>query len=279
MKKVIYSIVFFMSVSIVAFSQNGGKMQQKERKDFAKELNLSDEQKTKVKELNDTYKVKVDELRKNSSLSKEERRKQMRDLSNQKHNDMKQILTADQITKLDARKDRRQDFKQGPRKGKGQNQRPPMMRRNDNCRMDCMKTLNLTEDQKSKMKELSQQYAEKRKALRDEQTKAFEGILTADQKAKLDSLKDTRPRMMDRRMGDRPRMQKPKDCCVMMDKKELSQEVKDKIATLKETFEKEKQTIMNTRIAPEVQRKRVEELRKKFIEDKRAILKEAFPKK
>lgn len=192
MKKIIYSIVFFMSVSVTAFSQNGGKMQHRESKDFGKELNLSDEQKAKVKELNDTYKVKVDELRKKSSLSKDERRKQMRDLSDQKHNDMKQILTA-------------------------------------------------------------------------------------DQKAKLAEVRKDKPNRPNKMMQHRPPMQGQKTCC-KAGKQELPQEVKLKLEELEANFVKERQTIRNTRIAPAMQDKKIEDLRKKYKEDKRAILKEALKK-
>lgn len=274
MKKIIYSIVFFMSVSVTAFSQNGGKMQHRESKDFGKELNLSDEQKAKVKELNDTYKVKVDELRKKSSLSKDERRKQMRDLSDQKHNDMKQILTADQIAKLDSRKDRRQDIRKQAPRGKKQNLRQPMMHRGDSF----LKGLNLTDDQKAKVKALNEEYAKKSKALRDERRSQFESILTADQKAKLAEVRKDKPNRPNKMMQHRPPMQGQKTCC-KAGKQELPQEVKLKLEELEANFVKERQTIRNTRIAPAMQDKKIEDLRKKYKEDKRAILKEVFQKK
>lgn len=276
MKKIICSIVFFMSVSAVSFSQNGGKMQYKERKDFAKELNLSDEQKTKVKELNDTYKVKIDELRKNSSLSKDERRKQMRDLSDQKHNDMKKILTADQIAKLDARKDQRQDRQFKNRDGR--HHRQPMMQRGDSCRMNCMKDLNLTEDQQAKMKALKDKYADKSKALREERRTEFENILTAYQKAKLAEFRKDRPNRPNRMMQHRPPMMGQKTCNVVGNK-ELPQDVKLKLEELEANFVKERQAIRSTRITVAMQDKKIDELRTKYREDRRAIMKEAFQKK
>lgn len=276
MKKIICSIVFFMSVSAVAFSQNGGKVQHKERKDFAKELNLSDEQKTKVKELNGKYKVKVDELRKNSSLSKDDRRKQMRDLSDQKHNDMKQILTADQIAKLDARKDQRQDRQFKNRDGR--HHRQPMMHRGDSCKMDCMKDLNLTEDQKVKIKALNDDFGKKSKALREERRTEFESILTTDQKAKLAEVRKDRPNRPNKMMQHRPPMMNQKSCCTAA-KQELPQEVKLKLEELETNFVKERQTIRTTRITVAMQDKKIDELRTKYREDRRAILKEAFQKK
>lgn len=282
MKKVIYSIVFFMGISVATFAQNGGKIQHRDRKDLAKELNLSDEQKIKVKELNDTYRVKMDDLKKNTSLKRDELRKQMDDLSNQKHNEMKKILNEDQIAKLEARRENRKDGRKSRNDGRHQS-RPAQMKHGDKPmkgQRHCpIAALNLTEGQQTKMKELNEKYAEKRKALRDEQHKSFEGILTADQKAKFDSLKNARPRMYNHHKGNRPHFNNQKDCCSLVGKGELSQEAKDKIQALRETFEKEKQAILKTRIAPEMQQKKIADLRKKFQEDKREIIKEAHQKK
>lgn len=283
MKKVICSIVFLMSVSLVAFSQNDGKRAPKgNKRDFAKELNLSAEQKTKVKELNDTYKVKMDELKKNTSITKEECRKQMRELADQKKAEMKNILTEDQFAKMEARKDRRGDMKRTPKHGGAKFHNPRMMR-GDSCvfgmpygQMQCFKNLDLTDDQKAKIKDLNAKYAKKTKELRDDRRKEFENVLTADQKVKWEQFRKDRPKF-DRKRVDCPLANGMNKGCCAIGKIELPQDVKAKLDALDENFKKEKQTIRNTRITVEMQDKRIEELRKKYREEKRELLKDVCP--
>lgn len=66
---------------------------------FAKEANLSDEQKQKVKGILDQEQAKMRELRQDTALSQEDRRTKMRDLRKETDAKVKAVLKDDQYEK------------------------------------------------------------------------------------------------------------------------------------------------------------------------------------
>jgi Spy/CpxP family protein refolding chaperone len=69
-------------------------------RDFAEELNLSTDQKTKVSTLNSEFKAKVNAVRNNSSLSNDDKKMQTKSLAEAHRNDLKTILTPEQAEKM-----------------------------------------------------------------------------------------------------------------------------------------------------------------------------------
>jgi protein CpxP len=71
----------------------------KGRPDFAKELNLTDDQKPKVKAIMDAQMQKMRDLRSDDSLSKDDRRAKMKAVHEDTATQLKAVLTADQFAK------------------------------------------------------------------------------------------------------------------------------------------------------------------------------------
>ena len=72
--------------------------------DFAKEIELTEAQKGKMKELRASYKSKFETLRKDESLTKEQKRTNFQSLKKEQKDDMKEVLTKEQIEKMKASK-------------------------------------------------------------------------------------------------------------------------------------------------------------------------------
>ena len=69
------------------------------RPDFAKELNLTDDQKPKVKAIMDAQMQKMHDLREDDSLSQDDKRTKMKAIHDDTATQLKTILTADQFAK------------------------------------------------------------------------------------------------------------------------------------------------------------------------------------
>lgn len=139
-----------------------------------------------------------------------------------------------------------------------------------------MKELNLTTDQQSKIKTLNEDLKVKLKDLRSQErelTKAHkaevETILTPEQQSKL---KDLRKEKIKEWKKDGKKMAH-KNKNGKRDKFDATTE--SKLQALRDNFKKEKKAIEMSRIAPEEQAKRQEDLLTKFREDRRQIVKEA----
>lgn len=152
--------------------------------------------------------------------------------------------------------------------------------------------LNLTSDQKTRLAGIKDTYKPQYEALRsdntvDRETKhnklkelrtkeraEFETILTADQKATLKSFKDKR---FENRKGGKGYAMKRGHGNKDFGKRnmKLDNETLAKLDSLEDQFYAEKQSIKKSRIAPDEQNRRIQELRGKFSADKRELLKEA----
>jgi Spy/CpxP family protein refolding chaperone len=71
------------------------------------QLNLTDDQVTKLKASHDGFEVKAKEIRSNSSLSSDQKKEQFKELAKQQREETKSILTKEQLQKMqDLHKDR-----------------------------------------------------------------------------------------------------------------------------------------------------------------------------
>ncbi len=72
------------------------------RKDFEAELGLTADQQAKVTSIRSSFKPKFEALRNNTSLTEEQKRAKMKELMKQQREQMKAVLTAEQIKKMEA---------------------------------------------------------------------------------------------------------------------------------------------------------------------------------
>lgn len=167
--------------------KRGGKMM--------KDLNLTDAQKTQMKESRQNMKQQRDAINNDASLTQDQKKAKMQELGQAQRDKMSSILTPDQKAKMQADRANHKDQK-GMR---GQEHGGKLM-----------KDLNLTDAQKSQMKANSESMKQQRQAisndasLSQDQKKAkmqelhktqkdqMNSILTADQKAKLKADKQNR---------------------------------------------------------------------------------------
>ncbi len=77
-----------------------GKMHGKRFGGMTKDLNLTPEQSTKMKDLNAALRNNIQSIRQNTSLSKEEKKEQMKSLMKKHKNDMEDLLTNEQKEQL-----------------------------------------------------------------------------------------------------------------------------------------------------------------------------------
>lgn len=142
-------------------------------------------------------------------------------------------------------------------------------------RSEMMKQLNLTEDQQAKLKSLNEDYKNKKKALRDQEKElnqshrnSIDQVLTAEQKAQLKDLRAEKRKDLKRDKKDFAKNKKHKRAKDF----NLDEATKNKLTTLKENFKKEKQAVELSRIAPEMQTKKIQELRDKYRADRKEIV-------
>lgn len=71
------------------------------------ELNLSADQQAKMTKLNTEFKAKSESIRSNTALSQEQKKEQFKSAAQQHRDQVKSILTKEQIEKLEAAKGKR----------------------------------------------------------------------------------------------------------------------------------------------------------------------------
>lgn len=84
-----------------------GKEMGEKKKQAYKDLNLSSEQSAKLKAQREASKAKMEAIRNNSSLTEEQKKAQMKELKKASHADMKNILTTEQMQKMQQMKKER----------------------------------------------------------------------------------------------------------------------------------------------------------------------------
>ncbi|RYY67343.1 MAG: hypothetical protein EOO13_14665 [Chitinophagaceae bacterium] len=88
-------------------AQARGKEMGQKRKDAYKDLNLTSDQSAKLKAQREASKTKVESIKANSSLTEEQKKAQIKEVMKASKADMKNILTADQMKKMqEMKKDR-----------------------------------------------------------------------------------------------------------------------------------------------------------------------------
>lgn len=88
-------------------SKDGRKEMGEKRKEAFKDLNLTADQSAKLKAQKEASKAKIDAIKANSSLTEEQKKAQVKEVMKSSKADMKNILTADQMKKMqEMKKDR-----------------------------------------------------------------------------------------------------------------------------------------------------------------------------
>ncbi len=123
------------------------------------ELNLTDDQKAKIKDIRTASKTKADALRDNDAVTDNDKRTQLKAIMDDTRQQIEKVLTAEQLAKLQTQK------LSGPG---GLNER-------------VLAQLKLTDDQKAKVK-----------AIREQSQSDFRAILTTEQQAQLDKAQAAR---------------------------------------------------------------------------------------
>ncbi|SBV92427.1 hypothetical protein [uncultured Dysgonomonas sp.] len=267
MKRLFLSLAIIASISLTAsVSAQGGKRDGKRSADFQKELNLTAEQKEKVESTNKDFKSKMAELRAKSDLSKEDRQAKAKELRTQHQTAVNNILTPDQQTKMkelmaqrgtrDMKKGGKELGMRGKKDGRSQDLRADR-------RGDRMKDLNLTDDQKQKIKALNEDFKTKSRDLAKQHREELNKVYTPEQQNKLKEFRKDFNK--DRRFAFDGRRGMAK----------LDEASKTKLKSLRENFEKEKKAVELSRIAPDAQKQKIADLRQNFRKEKQEIIKEA----
>lgn len=155
------------------------------------DMNLTPEQKSKMKELRASNKSAMEAIKNDANLTQEQKKEKMQDLHQSQKESMGKMLTEDQKSKLREaqKKGKNADFINKEKKVKDMNlsadQKVKMkqMREDSKQQMDAIKNdASLTKEQKN----------QKTKELRQNQHKEMNSILTAEQQAKMKSQKRMR---------------------------------------------------------------------------------------
>lgn len=225
---------------------------------MAKELNLSADQQQKIESIHKDFGDKMKDLRDNSSLTKEDRQAKLKELRDLQMAEVNKILTPEQQTKM-----KELGAKRGDRnmRGKEMGMRGA---KDGKKRGDRMKDLNLTDDQKTKIKGINEEFRTKSKEVADTHREALNKVYTPEQQQKLKEMKKDRPR--DGRFGFHGKKRGDYN---------LDEASKDKLKTLKENFDKEKKAVELSRIAPDAQKQKIKDLRDKFVKERRQIMVDA----
>lgn len=264
MKRLLLSFAILMCVSLTVTVNAQETKKRGERKfPMAKELNLSADQQQKIESLHKDFSDKMKELRDNSSLTKEDKQAKLKEFRNLQIAEASKILTPEQQTKMKELKAKRGDRnakgKEGVRGGKDGRKKGEMSKRSDR-----MKDLNLTDDQKAKVKGINEDFRAKSKDMADNHRQALNNVYTPEQQQKLKEMRKDRPR--DGKFGFHGN--KRGDY-------KLDEASKDKLKALKENFDKEKKAVELSRIAPDAQKQKIKDLRETFMKEKRQIMVDA----
>ena len=181
MKKTILSLVVILGLSLTSLSVSAQKKDHHRGFQLGKELNLTADQAARLKEIKKDFNAKIIAIKSDTLLSKEESIAKMKTLGEQYKADSKAVLTPEQIAKVKtlindkpiALKDR-----SNKRLGKRHHWGP---RPNH----DLYRGLDLTAEQKEKIKTLTAEFRVKSKELADQRRASINEILTPDQQSKL----------------------------------------------------------------------------------------------
>jgi len=207
MKKIFTGIFAFMLFAGAAQAQETGKHGKGKHggghEMVAKELGLTDDQKAKLKSIHEAERAEMETL-KSSTLADDQKKAKRMEIHQKYRSQRDAVLTADQKAKMEKFKSEHKG--KGTRVGKegkdaGRIQKADRADRTE--KGAAIQSLNLTEDQKSKMARLREEFKsqhealrndkslneeqrrEKMKSLRDQQQDKMKSILTQEQVQKL----------------------------------------------------------------------------------------------
>src|SRR5687768_1861491 len=206
MKKIVLSLLI-LALAAGVNAQEGVKKRDHEKSKrhhgmMTEKLNLSEDQKAKMKTLNVDFRNKMTELEKNENMSVKEWKSKKEALRNEHKAKIQGLLTADQKAQLDKMKSERKSMHKEGAKGKSERH---MQKGDSQARMEKMKTeLGLNDDQVAKLEQNRTDMAHKMKAIREDksldeakkkeqmkelmkaQKESMKSILTKDQLNKLE---------------------------------------------------------------------------------------------
>lgn len=250
MKKIFLLAAFCISVSLAANAQGSSKRQHRGEATMYEKLEMTQDQKDRMKKVREEFTAQRNELKENKNLTKEQKLAQIKELREKRQEQVKQILTPEQQIKMAEMRNNRGDRMLGDRKF---TQRGKQHAKIDKAkRGEMMKDLNLTDEQKEKMKSLNQEYKMKNKELADKRRHDMMAVLTPEQQAKM---KEKRTEMLAKRAG-------------------VNKEGAGKLQALRENFEKEKDAVEKSRIATDMQKKKIDELTTKYRSERKQIIKD-----
>lgn len=258
MKKVFLSLAILAYISLTATVDAQNSRHGEHR--LSKELNLTADQQQKIKSANKNFRTKTKELRAKSDLSKEEKQLKRNELREEQRLAINNILTPDQQTKFkELQKKNKKGTENKNRVIAKHSKRGQDMKKRAH-RGDRMRDLNLTDDQKQKIKALNEEYRTKNKEIAQQHRDALNKIYTPEQQAKIKDMRSDLRKDRKFTFGDKRGKSKPDEASLA------------KLKTLRENFEKEKKAVELSRIAPDAQKKKISELRDNFRKEKRQIL-------
>ena len=120
MKKIIFiamAAIAFTTATQAQDSTTSRKMKmdhpaKMQRTQMFDELNLTQDQKDKMKKMHEDNKAKMDDIKNNASLSDDQKQEQMKTLREDQHKNMESILTDDQKAKMkQLRQEQRKEHK------------------------------------------------------------------------------------------------------------------------------------------------------------------------
>jgi len=233
---IVLSLMVFLSTStlIAQVGEKRGKAHnpeahaQMKTERLAKQLNLTDQQKAEVTKINLAYAEKM-KAAKAGATDREAAREAMKSLRAEHKTAIKSVLTAEQVAKMDAKKEKRaerphpnakhqkgQKHQKGGKHGKGMRSQKKVERspqaRAENRTEKMTEHLGLSKEQSDQIAKINATYADKiasqRKAnakdkeaaktaiksLKSEQASAIKSILTPEQMTKYEAMKKRRSR-------------------------------------------------------------------------------------
>ncbi len=127
MKKIVLLFTVFFAFTAMAIAQTNAqpaptadvkKGRGKDHSQMAKDLNLSADQKVKMKEIKGSFKGKMQAIRTDKALTKEQKKAQVKDMYAAHEADVKALLSADQYAKWSEAKAQRKAHGKGKHKEK-----------------------------------------------------------------------------------------------------------------------------------------------------------------
>ncbi|MFN2457793.1 MAG: hypothetical protein ABR502_06310 [Chitinophagaceae bacterium] len=164
MKKIIIAVLIFAFTGSVNAQKNGKekiKHNQRTHHEIRQQVNLSNDQQTRIRSINENFRKQMEELRKQDQLTVKEMNEKKHSLQKQHKQDIQAVLTAEQKEQLAKSKKEQKEKGLKSRKEKAGK---------------ISEEVDLTNDQRQKITQLRESYHAKAEALKNDNT------LTKEQK-------------------------------------------------------------------------------------------------